>query len=117
MNDKDKEFWKAEHKRQLKEERNYFDNMKGIEYEKAGDIENAIKIYEKVVSRKFDGSHPYDRLCVLYRKQGNLDAEEAVLIKAIKVFTQIANAGRGDGQPKLERYQKRLETVHKKMHK
>lgn len=117
MNDKDKEFWENERKLQLKEERDYFDNMKGIAYEKSGNIENAIKIYEKVVSREFDGSHPYDRLCVLYRKQGNLDAEEAVLIKAIKVFTQIANNGRDDGQPKLDRYKKRLETVHKKMHK
>lgn len=98
-----------------KEERNVTDNFKGIEYEKSGNIEEAIKIYEKVVSRKFDGSHPYDRLCVLYRRQGNLEAEEAVLRKAIKIFTQIAHDGRADGQPKLEHYQKRLEIVHKKM--
>lgn len=100
------------------EERNVNDNFKGIEYEKAGNIDAAIKIYEKVVARKFDGSHPYDRLCVLYRKQGNLEAEEVVLKKAIKIFTNIANDGhRDDGAPKLARYQKRLETVHKKMNK
>lgn len=100
-----------------KEERNVTDNFKGIEYEKSGNIDEAIKIYEKVVARKFDGSHPYDRLCILYRKQGNLEAEEAVLKKAIKIFTEIAKNGRSDGQPKLERYQKRLETLHKKMSK
>lgn len=100
------------------EERNVNDNFKGIEYEKAGNIDAAIKIYEKVVARKFDGSLPYDRLCVLYRKQGNLAAEEVVLEKAIKIFTKIVNDGhRGDGPPKLARYQKRLETVHKKMNK
>lgn len=100
-----------------KEERNVTDNFKGIEYEKSGNIDEAIKIYEKVVARKFDGSHPYDRLCILYRKQGNLEAEEAVLKKAIKIFTEIANNGRDDGLPKLQRYQKRLETLHKKMSK
>ena len=100
-----------------KETRNVLDNQKGIAYEKTGDIEKAIEIYEKVVARKFDGSHPYDRLAILYRKQGNFEAEEAVLLKAISVFTKVAKNGRGDGQPKLERYQKRLETVHKKMNK
>lgn len=64
-----------------KEERNVTDNLKGIEYEKSGDIEKAIELYERVVSRKFDGSHPYDRLSILYRKQGNFEAEETVLKK------------------------------------
>ncbi|MCM1121799.1 MAG: tetratricopeptide repeat protein [Ruminococcus flavefaciens] len=100
-----------------KEERNVTDNLKGIEYEKAGDIDKAIEIYEKVVSRKFDGSHPYDRLSILYRKRGDFASEEAVLNKAIAVFTMVAKSGRCDGPKKLLRYQKRLETVHKKMNK
>lgn len=100
-----------------KEELNVLDNQKGIAYEKAGNIEKAIETYEKVVSRKFDGSLPYDRLSILYRKQGNFDAEEIVLKKAIAVFTQVVKNGRLDGPPKLERYQKRLESLYKKMNK
>ena len=100
-----------------KEERNVTDNLKGIEYEKSGDVEKAIELYERVVSRKFDGSHPYDRLSILYRKQGNYEAEEAVLKKAISVFSKVAESGRCDGPEKLERFQTRLNKLHKKMQK
>ncbi|NBK00490.1 hypothetical protein D5282_25400 [bacterium 1xD8-48] len=98
-----------------KEERDFFNVQKGIKYEKAGKDEKAIKVYEKLIAENFDGSHPYDRLCVLYRKQKNFTAEKYVLEKAILVFTQVAASGRPDGPPKLERYKKRLEIVHKKM--
>jgi len=99
-----------------KEDREYFDVLKGISYEKEGDIDNAIKIYEKLIRNKFEGSHAYDRLCVIYRKQKNYAAEEQVLKKAISMFTKITREGhRSDGPPKLERYQKRLESLHKKM--
>lgn len=100
-----------------REERNVTDNLKGIEYEKSGDIEKAIELYERVVSRKFDGSHPYDRLSILYRKQGNFEAEETVLKKAISVFTKVAKNGRCDGPEKLEHFQTRLDKLHKKIQK
>ncbi len=99
------------------EERNVTDNLKGIEYEKAGDIDTAIEIYERVVARNFDGSHPYDRLSILYRKRGDFKAEEAVLKKAIAIFTRVVKDGRCDGPEKLSRYQMRLEKLYKKMQK
>lgn len=98
-----------------KEERNYQDVMKGIEYEKKGDTENAIKMYEKLIKHKFDGSHPYDRLMILYRKRKDYISEERVLLQAISMFTKITNDGRCDGPSKLERYKKRLDSLHKKM--
>lgn len=98
-----------------KEDREYFDVQKGISYEKNGEIDNAIKIYEKLVRNKFEGSYAYDRLCIIYRKQKNYTSEEQVLLKAITIFKKISEAGRGDGPSKLERYQKRLDTLHKKM--
>lgn len=100
-----------------KEDREYFDVQKGISYEKNGDIDNAINIYEKLVRNKFEGSHAYDRLCVIYRKQKNYAAEEQVLLKAITIFKKISETGRGDAPSKLERYQKRLELLHQKMSK
>lgn len=99
------------------EDRNVFDNLKGKEYEKIGEIDKAIQLYERVISRKFDGSFPYDRLCILYRKQGDYASEEAVLEKAILMFTKIAKSGRDDRLPKLEHYKKRLDSLHKKMSK
>ncbi|MEI8366758.1 MAG: hypothetical protein WCF65_10120, partial [Parachlamydiaceae bacterium] len=41
-------------------------NLKGIEYEKAGKEAAAIKLYEANVADEFDGSHPYERLRIIY---------------------------------------------------
>ncbi len=99
-----------------REDRDFFDVQKGIEYEKRGEIDKAISIYEKLVRRKFEGSHAYDRLCVIYRKQKAYELEERVLLKAIAVFSKIVDEGfRSDGPPKLARYKERLEKLHKKM--
>lgn len=46
-------------------------NLKGIELEKRGNEEQAIALYEANVADYFDGSHPYDRLRVLYKNRGN----------------------------------------------
>ena len=92
-----------------KEDRDYMYIMEGKELEKSGDIEGAITIYEKLLSRNFDGSYPYDRLCVIYRKKKDFFNEKRVLEKAIKIFTKIvAENLRGDGLPKFQRYNDRL---------
>jgi len=44
-------------------------NLDGIEFEKKGEIEKAIRLYEKNVEEDFEGSHPYDRLAVIYKKK------------------------------------------------
>lgn len=61
-------------------------NLKGIELEKRGRIEEAIELYEMNVEKGFDGNHPYDRLCVIYRKQGKIADEIRVLEEAISVW-------------------------------
>ncbi|WNQ09617.1 tetratricopeptide repeat protein [Paenibacillus aurantius] len=85
-------------------------NLKGSEYEKEGKIELAIELYEKNVEKGFDGSHPYDSLCDIYRKQKRINDEIRVLRKAIKVFEKISDL-RSDKRPKLERYKERLKKV------
>lgn len=45
-------------------------NMKGNEYEKAGDDRRAITQYEANVADWCDGSHPYDRLRIIYTRLG-----------------------------------------------
>lgn len=48
-------------------------NNKGIEREKAGDIDGAMFLYEVSVADAFFGSHPYDRLRILYTRARQYD--------------------------------------------
>lgn len=46
-------------------------NLNGIELEKQGKQEEARLLYEANVAAGFDGSHPYDRLRILYKYRGD----------------------------------------------
>lgn len=48
-------------------------NLKGIQLEKQGKEEQAIALYEANVSDRIDGSHPYNRLRILYKNRGDYD--------------------------------------------
>lgn len=84
-------------------------NLDGTSYEKAGDIDEAIKLYEYNVAHHFTGNHPYDRLAIIYRKQKKYDEEIRVLKTAIDVFTNDVSDERRDKLPKLEKFKARLE--------
>jgi hypothetical protein len=43
-------------------------NNQGIEFERDGELEKAIEIYELSVADSFFGTHPYDRLRIIYIK-------------------------------------------------
>lgn len=64
-------------------------NNKGIELEKKGDIENAIKLYEQNVADEFFGTYPYDRLAIIYRKRNRFDDEIRILKRKISIFEKI----------------------------
>ena len=83
----------------------------GVELEKAGKIDEAMKLYEQIIEENFIGNHPYDRLAIIYRKRGQLDEEIRVLKKAIWVFENIVYKVRGDRIPKLEKFKMRLKKV------
>jgi len=84
-------------------------NLKGIELRKAGKIEEAIELYEQNIKENFIGSHPYDELAIIYRKQKRIDDEIRVLEKAILVFDKLIPDVRGDKPPKLKKFRERLE--------
>ena len=88
-------------------------NLKGIELEKDGKVDQAIILYERNINENFVGNHPYDRLAIIYRKRKQFDDEVRVLEKAIGVFEKIVSEGRQDGPPKLERFKERLEKAQK----
>lgn len=88
-------------------------NLKGIQFEKEGQIDKAIELYEANIEENFEGNHPYDRLAVIYRKREQIDDEIRVLEKAIWVFENIVHKERGDRLPKLQKFKKRLEIARK----
>jgi len=88
-------------------------NLKGIELEKKGEIDKAIKLYEQNISENFIGNHPYDRLALIYRKRNQIDNEIRVLEKAVWVFEKIVYDKRSDRLPKLDRFKKRLQKARK----
>lgn len=86
-------------------------NLKGIEFEKEGNIESAIELYEKNIKERFDGSHPYNRLSIIYRKLNRIEDEKRVLEIAVSVFENDVYKKRSDRLPKLEKFKKRLVQV------
>ncbi len=88
-------------------------NLIGIELEKAGKIDEAIKLYEENVKENCEGSHPYDRLAIIYRKRKCINDEIRVLEKAIWVFENKVYKNRSDRLEKLEKFKNRLAKAKK----
>lgn len=86
-------------------------NLRAIEHERRGDLANAIELYEANVKEQFDGSHPYNRLAIIYRKLGKKQDEVRILEMAISVFKKVVNQGRSDGLPKLRKFEDRLSKI------
>lgn len=57
-------------------------NLEGADLEKAGKIDEAIALYEKNVKEGFDGSYPYTRLVIIYKKRKLFDDEARIIKKA-----------------------------------
>lgn len=82
----------------------------GIAAEHEGNIEKAIEIYETLLKRKFDGTHPYRSLCTIYHKQKRFDDE----IRVIKCLRKVTPAKRYKEQNKYRWYDKRYEELKSK---
>ncbi|MCL2459824.1 MAG: hypothetical protein FWF19_00475, partial [Euryarchaeota archaeon] len=54
-------------------------NLLGRELEKVGEFEKAIELYEQNVARRDEGSHPYERLAVIYSKMKKYDDVKRIL--------------------------------------
>lgn len=62
-------------------------NNQGIEFEKQGNIEEAIRTYEENIKLGcYPAHHAFDRLLVLYRKQKDYKNEKRVCKRAMSVF-------------------------------
>lgn len=67
-------------------------NLKGKDYEKAGEIQKAIRLYEENIADHFDGSHPYERLRIIYKAIGKTDD----VVRVCKAFLEF-----GGNDPEL----------------
>ncbi len=95
-----------------KEENEAIDrNLIGRDLEKQGNIAGAIELYELNVAYGFEGNFPYERLRVIYSKQGRYDDVIRVLEKAIDIFENKVFIDRPDRLPKLERFHQQLEKI------
>lgn len=83
-------------------------NLRGKALEKEGNIDAAIILYEYNVEHRFDGSHPYKRLAIIYRRQKEFSKEIDVLNKALDVFTNDVSKSRPDRDNKIEEFNDRL---------
>lgn len=93
-------------------EKSVENNLTGRELEKSGKIDEAIELYERNVSNRFEGNYPYDRLAIIYRKRRDYDNEIRVLRTAVEVFENNQSM-RKDISPKIDRFKKRLDTANK----
>ena len=89
--------------------------IRGRELEKQSSITDAIKLYEINIENEFEGNFPYDRLKVIYSKQGRYGDVIRVLRKAIDVFGRKVSPSRPDRLSKLERFRRELEKTESKL--
>lgn len=115
---KEKQRVLAEKKKKLEEERKLKElnskvafemNQLAMNLEKMGRIEEAVAKYIEVIKLGFDGSYPFDRLNIYYRKQKEYQNEILNCEQAIKLFEDLKVLGRSDASEKLVKYKERLE--------
>jgi hypothetical protein len=70
-------------------------NNEGIALEKAGEIDQAISVYESNIKTGYPSTHSYERLMILYHIKKDQGNEIRVINYAIEVFTK-ANEERAD---------------------
>ena len=89
-----------------------------MQLEKDGKLLEAIIIYEGLLKENFEGSRPYDRLAVIYRKLKKQDNIIRVLEKAVKIQEKeynrkakiISDINKYPGyRAKLDKYKAKLE--------
>lgn len=83
---------------------------KGLKAQSSGDIEQAIQIYELLLSRNFEGTAPYRRLCEIYHKQKKFQEE----IRVIKQLRKVTPKERYKSGNKYRWYDKRYDELTSK---
>ncbi len=91
-------------------------NLNGKTLETQGKVDKAIALYEENVSDLFDGSHPYDRLRVIYTKRNQLAEAIRVCRAYIEIDDMLLKEGsrRSDLNPKRDKFISWIDKLEKK---
>ena len=79
-------------------------NNKGIAREKAGDITAAVRLYEANIRDRFDGTHPYNRLRIIYARQKRYDDA----IRVCQAYLALPNRKHGQNKPHFQHHLAKL---------
>lgn len=90
-------------------------NLEGLEMERAGQIEQAVELYEQNVAEGFEGDWPYGRLVAHYEKLGAWDQAQRVLERGIEVFSQSRRRTAGDRRAVLRAFRGRLRSLQRRL--
>lgn len=83
-------------------------NIEGMTLEKSGDVEKAVDLYEANLKDRFDGSHPYDRLRIIYSRSNQYD--DAIRVcQAYIDYGQIDTKGKEKFATWILKYQSKKE--------
>ena len=77
-------------------------NLKGVEYEELGKEAAAVKLYEANVRDQFEGIHPYERLRVIYDRDGRHE-------EILRICRSFISHGKNEGLK--DRYEKLIEEL------
>ena len=64
----------------------------GISYEREGNEEASISVYEKLVNRKYNDDYPYRELISIYKKRKDVENEIRILSLAMKYLPNRGNS-------------------------
>lgn len=81
-------------------------NLRGTAFEKEGQTDKAIEEYEANLRDGFSGSHPYERLRVIYAREKRKSEVIRVCVQYISILENLIKQGskRSDLLPKLEKF-------------
>lgn len=88
-------------------------NLKAMEYEESGNIQEAIKLYEKNVAEEFDGTHPYQRLFDLYVELDQTEDVIRILEKGIHILDGVKADDYTDKCDQLKRFKQAYKNITK----
>jgi tetratricopeptide (TPR) repeat protein len=89
-------------------------NLEALAAERAGQVEEAIALYERNVAEGFPGDLPYGRLVALYERRAAFDQAERVLRRAIAVFESSARRRPADRRATVRVFKNRLAALLKR---
>jgi tetratricopeptide (TPR) repeat protein len=89
-------------------------NLEALEAEQAGQLDEAIALYERNVAEGFPADLPYGRLVAIYERRSDFAAAARVLKRAIAVFEASTRRTARDRRATIRVFRNRLAAVEKR---